>query len=265
MSNRPPRRLDLRLLGAAFIAALSLASAASAATLTVSVRSPAGTPLEGVNVCACHFGLGGPDGQSRLVATNAAGQAVFTVADGLRYDILAGAQGFVPTLKAQYKSAKHPVITPEADGGDLTASIALSSAGIKNLGEVIAQVGGLTPNGMLVAEVKVTRSGAPLAEGMASVDEKGNATVHLLNVPFTPANRLTLVAYDPATLKSIQTRIDQNLSPSAALLVYSVDFPGAAGSSTVSNSLARFPQARTSSTGPAGTSIVPKKSPHRVR
>ena len=220
------RARPIATLAAAALFGLSAAAAAS--VVTVRVTDARGAPVGGASVFACHVAERGPDAESRLAVTDASGAAAFSLTDGLRYEILAAAQGYAPVPRAQYLDRRHPFVVP----GDAPASAAVILNPAAAAGEVDALVMDAVPGGVVLAEIRRPGSDLPVGDGLAVADASGFARVQVFNVPFAPAGALVLTAYDPGAGKAAAVSVDRPLNAAESVLTYSLSLktpPAAAG------------------------------------
>ncbi|MDE2141506.1 MAG: carboxypeptidase regulatory-like domain-containing protein [Elusimicrobia bacterium] len=215
-----------RLLGASL---LFIAAAANAAlsNLTVVVKSPAGTPLAGVNVAAVSFVNGQPDASvSQIGLTDAGGTLNFdgtgiahTLTVGNVYQIVASSQGFLPGFLDQF-GGNPPTVTAAAPGVSTpTVNIVLSSAGVSSLGEIDVNVTNASPNVLVFGQLSLKTGGGASAYGITNTGVAGAGNFQFFNVHSASAGVYQASAFDPIKNRSASVQIAATLNSGATLSV----------------------------------------------
>lgn len=213
-----------------------VAAAASvfAADLNVFVKNPAGAPLASARVIAVSFGDHGPNGTlTRIAVTDAAGLATFSTGGGNslndtnEYDIFATTQGYLPSLSDQFNDPTHPHIVANNPLADVT--ITVDNAGVANVGQIVVDVQGATPNALIFGEIKPA-SGydqEAIARGWTLTDGAGNAgdgvgggPIRILNVPYISTTGYRVEGFDSTTQRNYNFPGNQQLAAYRPLVRY---------------------------------------------
>lgn len=168
---------------------LALSGAAFGATLTVTVRDSAGSPVPNALVAVISFlSTGGPDqSESDIKLTSTDGAPVtFNIQSNIDYMVLVSKQGMSPTIKDQMGPGYPPIRTSGADIS-ITRTLAADSLLNSSSGRVACTVTGLPDGTLVFSDVQNAQTDTAVAFSMAK-SASGSAVVHILNVPVSAAN-----------------------------------------------------------------------------
>ena len=217
---------------------LILAGAAAplfaSSTLDVYVRTSGGSAIPGSSVAALSFGPSGPLGAvTSMGLTDSGGHAQLTLTDNTPYEIVAGMQGYVPTIRDQFNDPSHPHVNSPATPGLLpAATIYLDNTGprVSSLGEIDVEVKDATPGAWLFCDVRPNNaaSDVSLAFGITQADGSGQATiagsnvVRYWNVPFSAGSTYIVGCFDSSSGKGVSHVVLNDLNSQTSPLQYPI-------------------------------------------
>jgi len=204
---------------AAVLFALSSGLASAAPTLNVFIKDQAGAPVEGVQVAAIEFGMNGPSTYTQVAVTGADGKIpTMTLEANRSYNLYYSSHGYSPSISDQFNNPEYdPNRYVWAMGNDVKFSTFTITSGLTDVGRLVQEFIGATPNKVLFGGVYNMTSQMQGGSGLVITDGGGAGMLVVDNVPFAEANTYNIGLYDPEKNKGIGRNVMSALDGTSPL------------------------------------------------
>ena len=194
----------LILSAALFAISLGTAAASIGPRVNVHIKDQFNNPVKYVGVVAAVFGMNGPSTDTVFGVTDSSGNALINLADGKSYNLYFSTQGYSPTISDQFNN---PAYDPNryifASGPTLYFSTFTATKDLTNVGSIVQQFAGATPNRVLFGGVYNMLSQMQGASGITVSSNDGTGFLVVDNVPYAGANTYNIGLYDPTLNRGI--------------------------------------------------------------